>query len=246
MNFKIGILTIGSLYWEIEKQQGNIHTRDDWRKNRFEINSLSVKVPIRYGRKSRKRENTYTMVFSPNLEKEKHFGYAKVLQCINPISKPDDLFEEAQNLWVAEDNIKTQNENATGNLFKSWGCVALLINPNKEKLHQEEMKELRTKWANYWADKINKNEIKVDFLEKLFISKEGILKITWPKTTDGTTDLELDLLLATSTLPEPSHTSPEIIAQAWKDNIDQAYYFWRNQESGITTFQDEAIKVALK
>ena len=52
-----GILIVGSLLWD-ERREG-------WRRSRLDMESAElVTAPIRYGRQSETRGNTYTMVFS--------------------------------------------------------------------------------------------------------------------------------------------------------------------------------------
>lgn len=60
--FRIGVLIIGSLYWDDDKPH-----REEWRRDRLRMdNRQYVKVPIRYGRYSETRKG-YTMVFPPVL-----------------------------------------------------------------------------------------------------------------------------------------------------------------------------------
>lgn len=69
---RIGILIIGSLYWEMTEYRGN------WRENRLDVaGECHVRVPIRYGRRSRNRGWSFTMVVSPGLS-EDMYGQAIV------------------------------------------------------------------------------------------------------------------------------------------------------------------------
>ena len=107
---------IGSLYWDRE--------REGWRGDRLiDAKPKHVRAPIRYGRRSSKRGGTYTMVFSPDLEKDK-FGQAIVLPCRRRASTVEKLLEEATHLWTAESKRKR-----TKRICGSWGCVALLPKP---------------------------------------------------------------------------------------------------------------------
>src|SRR5437899_2952284 len=109
-----GILIIGSLLWDKERQQ--------WRNERLDCNqSELVSAPIRYGRLSGKRRgHTYTMVFSRSAPA----GHARVVRCSHAITSADDLITEALRLWEAEE----LSEN-TGRIANAkWGCVALLCN----------------------------------------------------------------------------------------------------------------------
>ena len=57
----LGVLIIGSLYWDNAN-------REQWRQERLDPNhKLCVHAPIRYGRQSANRGNSYTMVFSTGL-----------------------------------------------------------------------------------------------------------------------------------------------------------------------------------
>ncbi len=62
MSLRGGVIIIGSLLWD------NKISRQEWRKNDlYNRNRFKVNVPIRYGRCSDTRNNTYTMIFS-NIE----------------------------------------------------------------------------------------------------------------------------------------------------------------------------------
>jgi hypothetical protein len=79
-----GILIIGSLLWDEDRQQ--------WRDERLDLSrSELVSAPIRYGRKSgRRRGRTYTMVFS----KSAPAGSARVVRCSHAITSANDLIAE--------------------------------------------------------------------------------------------------------------------------------------------------------
>src|SRR5260370_7892191 len=113
-----GVLIIGSLLWDSKKG------RPAWREARLDRTSAqSVTAPIRYGRLSESRGNTYTMVFSRLCDA----GRAKVLRCTRSISTPEDLIVEAEALWKAE-----QPGACPGRIAAEWGCVALLCNPDRQ------------------------------------------------------------------------------------------------------------------
>jgi hypothetical protein len=53
---RAGILIVGSLLWDPKRE------REAWRRSRLAIDrSVLVRVPIRYGRRSESRGNTFTM-----------------------------------------------------------------------------------------------------------------------------------------------------------------------------------------
>lgn len=122
MDLSIGVLIIGSLYWSKKAH------RSTWRNKRLLVGErLDVLAPIRYGRLSESSSKTYTMVFSPRCAKEGLWGQAIVLKCVQPIRCVQDLVTEAKELWTAE----SKSGNSTGRISASWGCVALLRNPEK-------------------------------------------------------------------------------------------------------------------
>src|SRR5262249_32844695 len=83
--------------------------------------------PICYGRKSFIRQ-TYTMVFAPGLPSVS-FGTARVRSIRHPVSGPNDVVREAQELWMAESNSLSISKTGLS-LSAYWGCVALCVNPN--------------------------------------------------------------------------------------------------------------------
>lgn len=116
MRLDAGVLIIGSLLWDKERQQ--------WREERLDCSqSELVSAPIRYGRKSGKRRGcTYTMVFS----KSAPAGRARVVRCSHAITSADDLTTEALRLWEAEELSRN-----TGRIAATWGCVTLFCNPKR-------------------------------------------------------------------------------------------------------------------
>ena len=77
----VGILVIGPLYWDN-------NDRKAWRTVHLNMNEkIQVKVPIKYGRKSKTRGDTYTMILNNSVK----MGKAVVIPCINPIENVEDL-----------------------------------------------------------------------------------------------------------------------------------------------------------
>ena len=72
------------------------------------------------------------MVFSPDLD-ESRFGHAIAIQC-----KSQDIVEEAKCLWAAESKKVGECGVST-----SWGCVALLPNPDSTKLPSKQVSRWR-------------------------------------------------------------------------------------------------------
>jgi hypothetical protein len=116
MPLNAGVLIIGSLLWD--------ESRQTWRDACLDMTTIkTVTAPVRYGRLSSSRGNTYTMVFSRLCET----GHAKVIRCRRGISTAADLIAEAEALWKAE-----QSDAAPGRIAAGWGCVALLCNRERE------------------------------------------------------------------------------------------------------------------
>jgi hypothetical protein len=123
MNFKCGVLMIGSLLWEPDTKDT---TRNKWRTSC--LNDIStktlVKVKIRYGRElCKNRKCTYTMIFSNHPTTE--FGQAYILGFKEIINNVKILEKHAFALANAE-GIGS----AEPSLYASWGTVGLLVNSN--------------------------------------------------------------------------------------------------------------------
>jgi hypothetical protein len=152
-----GVLIIGSLLWD------STNGRPAWREARLDRTSAqSVTAPIRYGRLSESRGNTYTMVFSRLCES----GRAKVLRCNQSISTPEDLMVEAEALWKAE-----QPGACAGRIAAEWGCVALLCNPDTE---------VPENILNAWAERVgcepDYGNVSHTKEEGCLISDDGLLR----------------------------------------------------------------------
>jgi hypothetical protein len=82
MPLRTGILVIGSLFWETDD------VRQTRRRDRLRMQeAVDGRAPIRYGRISKGRGNTYTMVFSRACA----LGQAKVVPCRNEVRTANDL-----------------------------------------------------------------------------------------------------------------------------------------------------------
>jgi len=221
-----GILIIGSLLWDERRQA--------WRDSRLDMTSAqSVTAPIRYGRRSETRGNTYTMVFSRACEA----GRGTVVRCSRPVSSVDDLILEAEHLWAAEQNATVSRQISAG-----WGCVTLLCNPDRTIPQM-----FLTGWANRVGQERKYGNVPQTSEEGLLVSARGLLQIAWPQCVADGVAAPLDFLLATATRPtltgtQVSYPTVEMIANAWNaDAGNHVEYFRKNNENGIRTFQDDAI-----
>jgi len=228
-----GVLAIGSLYWCSDP------SRTTWRSSRLrQDQEHSVLVPIRYGRKSRSRQGTYTMVFSLLCLRRSHgLGVAKAIPLRNDTQTSDELISEAELMWAAE----CRSTESDGSLSSCWGTVALLINPNSDIPDN-----ILTDWSNRIARETHTGHISHTRSEPQVVSTDGLLRIPWPETVQKT-PLEFDFLLATATKPllhgkPPTYPRIRDVALAWKrDRHENVDYFWKNRASGIQTYQDGAI-----
>src|SRR5438046_1226310 len=78
------------------------------------------------------------MVFSRLCET----GQAKVVRCSNTVSSAEDLIMQAEHLWKAE-----QPSAKAGRIAATWGCVALLRNPERE---------IPTDLLKGWAERVSR------------------------------------------------------------------------------------------
>src|SRR3989338_5610487 len=117
-NYTVAILIIGSLIWDRREH------RESWRRDRLKAGpGIPVVAPIRYGRISTERSRTYTMVFSNELLPART-GWALAMPGRCSVSTPDQLVNEAQALWAAEQSSRLP----PGPLSAAWGAVGLLTN----------------------------------------------------------------------------------------------------------------------
>jgi hypothetical protein len=230
MPLNVGVLIVGSLWWDKDRQA--------WRDARLDMNSAqTVTAPIRYGRLSSSRGNTYTMVFSRLCGS----GRAKLVSCSHSISSFEELNAEAEHLWKAE-YLKAKPKR----IAKDWGCVALLCNPER-KVPEDILKG--------WAERVGREPdygyVSQTQEEGVLVCKDGLLRTDWPRLVEGGAPVQLDLILATANDPQisatlPSYPSVDAIVNAWNaDTKNRVEYFWTNLDNGICTFQDDEIRARL-
>ena len=238
---KLGVLIVGSLYWDLKPP------RPRWRAERLDsAHQEHVRVPIRYGRRSSTRGDSYTMVVSTALAADE-LGTAIAVPC-----RSCDLVEEAEELWAAEDN---SNDGGEGRISAGFGCVALLENPDCPLPDK-----LRMGWTDRVGREVNyKTPMRMHGEDRDLVDPcSGFLKIDWPLTVAGP-PLGWNALLVTATSPKGPkrssriYPSPQVVADAWSipENYDSRRgrtvdYFWNNQKNGITTHQDPEIEARLR
>lgn len=251
MNLRTGVLVVGSLDWESRKYGDGCPLEPDyrlpWRERRLRaVDGFTwrVHVPIRYGRKSEKRGDTFTMVVSP--ERISNPGIGKAIRCVKDVAHPDDLFDEAIALWRAE-----RKSNDGSGVCASWGSVAIIVPPDfLEHDDNEERKALLDGWRERTAAERHYGNLSFSKEDRTAagtdaIIDEGRLQIPWPRQVSGE-ELPLDLLLLTATNAEIGTTqseypTPEELAAAWNARPEYAGYFHCNRLAGIETADDREI-----
>lgn len=207
------VLIVGSLLWDNEK-------RDEWRRSRLCISQkVSVRVPIRYGRRSSSRGNIFTMTFSS----DGPTGRAVLVPCKAAIVDVTVLISEAEALWKAEH--RDASSGRIGN--SSWGCVGVSFRPGAEL----------GGWLERWADYFGAKASAISPVDM-----NGVLRIPWPTTTLDNAPVGVDLILAIATKAEATCPSAEDIADAWLGQ-EKGYerYFFENVRQGIRTPEDGLI-----
>lgn len=244
MNLKSGIIIIGSLIWD------KSDIRKYWRKNYLNENSkIIVDLPIRYGRISASRMNTYTMVYSTNLSKSE-LGKGIILELKNEIDNIKSLREILENsIRVERDINKSEWECLKkGEAFTlnwSWGVVGLCINPKHIDSNMKFSSKIE-RIVQYWNDNLSDFDPKIFSLtnERIFIEKNGQFQIEWTKEMDG-----LDFLFTTIVAPKPEieNNYPDADQIALKMYEFNYYsYFIKNVENNISTKDDVRILELIK
>jgi len=196
-----------------------------------------VTAPIRYGRLSTTRGDTYTMVFSRLCT----LGQGIAVRCKRSVSTSEELFVEAEALWKAELPSAPAHR-----LASDWGCVALLPNPDRKT-----PVDIVEAWAERAGGETDYGQVTQARDEGTLVSAASLLQIPWTRIVSSGEPLPLDLLLATTNDPTLVGTpgvypTVEMIANAWNEAGGRyAEYFWKNIENGIHTFQDDEIRERL-
>ena len=149
------------------------------------------------------------------------FGVAVAVPCRRRVDDFASLLEEARELWKAEDT----NAGDTGTISRTWGAVGVLF---RRGLKQSEI-------AKAWAEHCKKHMVKPT--GRTFISDDGVLEISWPKTTAGE-PVDFDFLLATGN--GVHNPKAAMVAEAWLEHGGEEYFF-NNVAAGIQTPLDAAI-----
>lgn len=210
MNCRAAVLVIGSLMWDLK--QG----REDWRRQHLSVElAKDVRAPILYGKLSRKRNNTYTMVLAPREQAVRWAsGTAKLVPFKRDCPDFEGVIDEARGLWRAE----TGDPKAEGIGNRSWGTIGLL--------------ERRPNPANQkrWVD-----AVEVPKGKPIAVSPDGVLDMVWPVGLE-----DLDAILVAVNVIDVLEPDPAAVASAWAMNGHENY-FYENRRCGIKTAQDDDI-----
>ncbi len=234
MKLKGGVIIIGSLIWEDHlKEKNQDFIRRDWKNQNLLTDRKLTPVPIRYGRKSSSRKDTYTMIFTKS--NENSLGQGLIIEFRETINSFEDLEIQAIALAIAE-GIYTSSNNR---ISSTWGSVGLLINPALKKSDFAKFEFLSKKWTDIYQS-YYETFFAIDYkcnedLEPP-IDQNGILTINWQEAMNG-----FDLLIATLVIPDPKR---QLTAQEIADKMrEKEYfkYFKSNVLNKIKTTQDEQI-----
>ena len=236
-----GVLIAGSLIWD------DYPLRKEWRSKRLKMEAReSVRAPIRYGRCSSSRSDTYTMVFSTSCVDE---GLATGTGIVVPFKSQlrdfGDVVCEATELWRVE---RKANSEARGVVSARWGAVGLLINPHPNSNLTE---ELSTGWSQLAQVSPHYRSVSTNKVEGEAAAVDGTTGqagFSWNCLAPDGGVADLDILLFTATAPtlkNGQYPTVEMISRAWRSAPLEAKYFRRNREWGITTHADGEIEELL-
>ena len=243
---KGGVIIIGSLRWEDEinaiqeedqKKLGK--ERRMWRERVLDLGNIkAIALPIRYGRSSKSRKCTYTMVFSSTAHTHKATGL------IVPYNKNIDFrnynhFKNQALDFAKVEGIKKKEDK----LIKKWGCIGIYINTSS--IHCDLIKQ-------YWLDlkNIDEDYLKINSSSYCFSELEGeysLLNDDFTLSSEVRIETNLDFLFFNYIKPEhrdqkkeryptPEEIANEIICSGYKT------YFEKNNDYGITTANDTLIR----
>ena len=232
---------IGSLYWEnesncIQRKSSKelAEMRRKWRENKLEMQeSKLISLPIRYGRKSKSRDCTYTMAFSNSVEKNGQAYYVPYKGEINVGENFNQLYCQAIELAEVE-GISKSGENT---LVKKWGSIGLKLNTEFKKKNEQLAKDLLEYWQRYFG-KLSHDLYRINADENHSITQNGLLNFELEENIEG-----IDYFLATPVSPNiKNYPDGEEIATAMNETREEYYsYFVENYNNQIRTKDDNEI-----
>lgn len=226
IKLKGGILIVGSLWWDPE--------REDWRNMHLNTKAkIYVPAPIRYGKISNSRNCTYTMVFSTEYDVEGKRGQAMFVPFGNNPLDWASLHTQSVALIKAERNKNTIDST---HYYWDWGTLGICFNPKVEKKDQD---ILLVNWTKRFTG-FESQEYKSG-KETSVMNKDGCLLFVWPEALN-----EYDFLVATAIKPvQPVYADVKKIVERMVVN-EYTEYFDKNRAALITTIDDDNIIKELK
>jgi len=211
---RVAVMTIGSLFWEHHRWQSDALDFDA---------SVPVAAPIRYGRRSARRDDGYTMVVS----RSSPIGSARIVPFRRHAADFNELVELA--------HIVGEAEGFGSDLYTPWGCVAIAAAPQNPVVDQ--WRRALGDCATLVISAYSEADVPCDRCAVLHVS-------LWSPELAK----HADVVFAAVTKPvaTPPRTEEIVAAMGSPPDGNLAYqYFRRNVNAGITTFQDLEIETAL-
>lgn len=217
---------IGSLYWENEHNAPGAalgRLKRLWREELDLRQKAVLEVPIRYGMRSVRRWDTYTMVFSQSAPA----GRAIWAPFLEAVTAPDDFLAQARRLGEAEGYAEGDNPDP---LHCPWGLVSVCWHPR----HRVGRHPIVTAWREAFSH--------FPYAEAYCVAGE-------PACVNGVGELlvdipvpdHLDYLLATPNVPNlTSYPTPEELARAIRSSsTGYDTYLRKNVAHGIRVPGDD-------
>lgn len=220
------VLMIGCLFWEDETNAPEAllgRAKRIWRERELDMASAKKwPAPIRYGMRSMRRWNTYTMVFSTSAAA----GTAQLVPFAEAVSQPKELIQQARRLGIVEGYDPRRG------LWTDWGAVGIRWSPTPDK----DWQPFITAWEEAYADFRGAASYGIEGEEPCVNGKgELSFDLDFP---DG-----IDYILATPNVPNVSeYPEPEDIRKGILASPEQYdTYVQKNIEYGIRVPGDEGV-----
>ena len=217
---------IGCLFWEDESNAPEPalgRAKRLWRERELDMASAKKwPAPIRYGMRSMRRWQTYTMVFSTSAP----VGTAQLVPYQQPVSEPDELMRQARRLGIVEGYDPRRG------LWTDWGLVSVCWSPALRSISNP----FRQAWNEAFADfpggaayRLGEEESCVTDLGELAVD------IRFPEG--------VDYILVTPNIPNVDrYPEPSDILGAIDESPKQYdTYVRQNIQHGIRAADDDAI-----
>jgi len=220
------VLMIGCLYWEDETNAPEPalgRAKRIWREQELAMASAKKwPAPIRYGMRSMRRWQTYTMVFSNSAP----MGTAQVVPYAKPVLEPEKLIRQARQLGIVEGYDPRRG------LWTDWGMVAIHWRPSRN----DRVDAFRKAWIEAFTDFRGAASYALEG-EQVCVTNDGEL------VADINLPEEVDYILATPNVPNVSNypDSADIREAILRSPNQYDTYVHKNIQHGIRVPGDAAI-----